>query len=144
MSLPISSAENPAASAPRCRPTNRPAYARGPTDSRRAVDRIVALPVGEAHRHVGLAEHHRARRGEALHGQRVLVGGAVALLLIAPGGRQAGEVEALLHRHRHAEQRPRATIPALRIERAGRSRARSKSRTTTALVLPSSRSIRAI
>ena len=57
----------------------------------------------------------------------------------APGGRQAGDVVRLLHRHRHAEQRRRARrAPVPRRPPRPPPRARSKSRTTTALIGPSS------
>src|ERR1700722_12056957 len=85
----------------------------------RAVYRIVALPVRQAHRHIGLAEYHGTGRGQTLDRQRVLGGDVVAILLEAPGAAQAGDVEALLHRHRHAEQRAGTAIAPLLVEHAG-------------------------
>ncbi len=70
-----------------------------------AIDRIVALPVGEERRHVGLAENHRPGRLQPPNHHGVLVGRPALESLHAPGGRQAGDVERLLDGHRHAEQR---------------------------------------
>ena len=69
------------------------------------VDGVVGLPVVEPEGHVGLAEDHRAGSLDAAHDQRILRGPVVARFRIAPGGRSAGEIEALLDRHGHAEQR---------------------------------------
>ena len=71
-----------------------------------AVDLVVALPVGEVQRHVGLAEQGDAGIDHALRHQRVLLGDVVLEGGIAPGRGQARDVERLLDGHRHAVQRP--------------------------------------
>ncbi len=71
-----------------------------------AVDLVVALHVVQPQGHIGLAEHHRARRPEPRHLHRVLGRHVVAVLRHAPGRRQTGDVVGLLDRHRNAEQRP--------------------------------------
>ena len=87
-----------------------------PRVARDAVDRVVALPVVEHDRHVGLAEQDGTGPSGTRDDQRVVVGLEVLGLRDAPGGRQAGHVERLLHRHRHAEQRP---LVAARQRRVG-------------------------
>ncbi len=67
---------------------------------------VEALPVREHRRHVGLAEHVGAGAEQPFHHHGVRGRDGVALLRQPPGGRQAGDAEALLHRHRHAVQRP--------------------------------------
>jgi hypothetical protein len=73
---------------------------------RRPVDVVVALPVAEAARHIGLAENDCARRLEAAHGKRVFPRDEVLGRGYAPGRRQSGDVIGFLDRDRHAEQRP--------------------------------------
>jgi hypothetical protein len=70
-----------------------------------AIDRVDALPVGQVDRHIGLADDDRARRLQPLHQQRILQGDLVLEARMAPGGREPGDIEALLDGHRHAEQR---------------------------------------
>ena len=70
-----------------------------------AVDRVVALEVGQVQRHVALAEDHRACRLEPVDHQRVRRGGVVLARQVAPGGGLADQVEGFLHRHRQAVQR---------------------------------------
>lgn len=70
-----------------------------------AVKRVVALEVGEVGRDIGLAQDHRARGLEPLDHHAVARGDVVLELDMAPGGRQSGDVEAFLDRHRYAEQR---------------------------------------
>ncbi len=72
----------------------------------RAVDVVVALPVAEAERHIGLAENDGAGALEARHRERVFLGDEILERRDAPGGRQSGDVEGFLDRHRHAEERP--------------------------------------
>ncbi len=78
----------------------------------RAVNRIVALPVGQHHRHVALAEQRHARIDHALrqHGGRLR--DVVLHRRQAPGGGRARDLKALLDGHRHAVQRPEA-LPLL-------------------------------
>ncbi len=70
-----------------------------------AVDLVVALPVAEAERHIGLAENDAAGVLDAGDRQRVLGGNEILLRRKAPGRRQPGDVVGFLHRQRHAEQR---------------------------------------
>ena len=70
-----------------------------------AVDGVVALPVGQEQRHVGLAEQGDASASEPLDRERVLGRDVVLVGGHAPGRRRAGDVERLLDRHRHAVQR---------------------------------------
>ena len=70
-----------------------------------AVDGVIGLQVLQQQRHVGLAEHHRTSRLQALDGDRGVVGDAVLENRVAPGGLEALDVEGLLHRHRDAMQR---------------------------------------
>ena len=71
-----------------------------------AVDVVVALPVGERDRHVGLAEDDAARVLHPRDRQRVFRRPEILLRRKAPGGRQPRDVVGFLHRHRQAEQRP--------------------------------------
>ncbi len=87
---------------------------------RRAIDRVVALVVGEHQRHVGLAEQNDACLLEPLHRERARRGDVVLELRIAPGGRRAGDVVALLDRHGYAVERPPyLALVEGRIRRAG-------------------------
>lgn len=70
-----------------------------------AIDRVEALPVGEVDRDVGLADDHRAGRLQPLDEKRVGRGDLVLEARVPPGGGEPGDIEALLDRHRHAEQR---------------------------------------
>ena len=70
-----------------------------------AVNVIVALRVGEHVRHVGLAEHDGAGMQQAIDQERVAGGDVVLPQRIAEGGRQAGDIERFLDRHRNAVQR---------------------------------------
>ena len=83
----------------------------------RAVDRVEGLPVAEPHRHVGLAEDHRARRQQPVDRERVRLRPVVPQLRQAPGGRQPGDVERLLDRHRHPVQGPPDLAPRQRLVR---------------------------
>ena len=71
-----------------------------------AVDRVEALPIRQRDRHIGLAEDHRPGVQQPLHRKRIGRGDRVLQRREAPMGRQAGDVEAFLHRHRQAVQRP--------------------------------------
>ena len=64
-----------------------------------------ALPIGKPERHVGLADHDRPGRFQTSHRESVGVGTPILEFGIAPGGRQAGDVELLFDGHRHTEQR---------------------------------------
>ena len=70
----------------------------------RSVDGVVALPVAERQRHIGLAKDHGARLFQAGDDQGVLLWPKILELRIAPSRRQTGDVEGLLHRHRNSEQ----------------------------------------
>ena len=72
---------------------------------RRPIDFVVALPVAEAERHIGLAENDCAGRLEAAHGERVFLRDEVLERGDAPGRRQPGDVVGFLDRDGHAEQR---------------------------------------
>jgi hypothetical protein len=74
------------------------------------VDGVVGLRVVERGGHVGLAEDHRAGGLGAAHDQRILCGTVVARFRMTPGGRIPGEIEALLDRRGHADER--ATLAA--------------------------------
>ena len=83
---------------------------------RRAVDVIVALPVGETDRHVGFADDHRTGCLQPLDRQRVGGRTPVAAFRISPGRRQAGDIELLLDRHRDTEQRPTRGVAAAQFQ----------------------------
>ena len=70
-----------------------------------AVDLVVALPIAEIDRHIGLAEDDRAGRLQPLHRERIGVRPPILEFRMPPGGRQAGDVELLLDGHRQPEQR---------------------------------------
>jgi hypothetical protein len=70
-----------------------------------AIDRVEALPVGEVHRHVGLADDDRARCLQPPHQLGIVRGDGVLEARMAEGGGKPFDVEAFLDRHRHAEQR---------------------------------------
>ena len=113
MSLPASIPVRPAASAAAEPPDEPPGEsATGPRGCWWCRRFVVALPVGQHQRHVGLAEQHHAGVEQPIHGQGVAGGDAVAQRADAPGGGQAGDVEALLDGHRHAEQ-GRAAVVAM-------------------------------
>ena len=71
-----------------------------------AVDRVVALVVGEQQRHVGLAEQHGPGVLQPIDRERVGRRHVVLELRIAPRGRRARHVVALLDGHGHAVERP--------------------------------------
>ena len=71
-----------------------------------AVDLVIALPVGESDRHVGLAEDHAAGGFDAGNRQRVLRRREILLRRKAPGRGQPRDVVGFLHREGNAEQRP--------------------------------------
>ena len=71
-----------------------------------AIDRIRRLPVGERHRHVGLADDHGAGGLQPLDRDGILGRPPVLEGGNAPGRRQPRDVERLLHGHRQTEQRP--------------------------------------
>ena len=107
MSEPSSSATKPAASAAAAPPDDPPGRARQvPRIVGGAVDLVVALPVFEHQRHVGLAENDGPGGLEPPHHERVETRLPIPELWIAPGRRQAGDVERLLDGHRQAEQWP--------------------------------------
>ena len=91
----------------RRRATRRSArrHRRVPGIVRRTIDGIVALPVGEQDRHVGLAEEIDAGLLQALDGKRARLCDVVLVLGKAPGRRRTRYLVALLDRHRHAVQR---------------------------------------
>jgi hypothetical protein len=72
---------------------------------RGAVDVVVALPVGEHQRHVGLAKDDGAGALEAGDREGVLLRHKALGRHDAPGRRQAGDIEGFLDRDRQAEQR---------------------------------------
>src|SRR5262249_12830031 len=71
----------------------------------RAVELVVGVAVAEPERHVGLSDDDRSSRLQPFHCESVGSGTPVFELGVAPGGRQAGDIELLLDRHRQAEQR---------------------------------------
>ena len=85
-----------------------------------AVDVVVALPVAEPERHVGLAEDHAAGFLDARNRQRVLARDKILLRRIAPGRGQACDVVGLLHGQRDAEQRARFGMLQRRVGSARR------------------------
>ena len=106
---------------PPTRPTTRPApRVEVPRVVRRAVDVVVGLEVGERHRHVRLAEDHGAGGAQAGHDHGVLGGDVAGELGEAPRRRLAGDVEALLDRHRHAVQRADRRCPLASARSAAR------------------------
>ena len=70
-----------------------------------AIDRVEALPVGEIDWHVGLAEQDRTCRLELADDPGIARGQLVAIGFMPPTGRQPGNVETLLDRHRYAVER---------------------------------------
>ncbi len=81
------------------------------------VDVVVALPIGERERNVGLAEDDGAGGLQARNRESILLGPEVLGCRKAPRGGQAGDVIGFLDGHRHAQQR---TALALRQRRVGR------------------------
>ena len=67
-----------------------------------AVDRVVALEVGQVVRDVGLAKDDRPGREEPVHGHRVRRRDVVAKLRHTPGGGKSLDVVGVLDGHRHA------------------------------------------
>src|SRR5665213_4488768 len=63
-----------------------------------AVDVVVALPVGERDRNVGLAHDDRAGGFASLYRAGVFRGAVVLFLGVAPGADQAGDVVGFFHR----------------------------------------------
>jgi hypothetical protein len=74
-----------------------------------AVNVVVALPIPDRDRQIGLADHDSAGGLEPLHRPRVDFCLPVLEFRIAPGRRQAGDAELLLDRHRQSEQRAAVT-----------------------------------
>ncbi|MNL03888.1 hypothetical protein D3C87_1244370 [compost metagenome] len=72
-----------------------------------AVDRVVALPVAQAQRHIGLAEQDGALGAQALHHHGIALGTMIGARRAAAGGGPAGHVERFLDRERHTVQRPK-------------------------------------
>ncbi len=70
-----------------------------------AVDGVGRLQVREERRHVRLAEDDGARRAQSRDDLRVPLGDELRVFLQAPGGREAGDVDGLLDRHRQTQQR---------------------------------------
>ncbi len=84
---------------------------------RRAVDVVVALPIVEHERHVGVAEHDRAGGPEATYDLRVGRWAVLGQLLDAAGGRHAGDLEGVLDQDGNALQRPPPVpAPAIRVD----------------------------
>ena len=114
-----------------------------PRIARAPVDRIGRLPVREHGRDIRLAEEDRSRCAQAGRRRRVMGGHVTLPLGHAAGSPEAGNVDGFLERDGQAEQRPRI---APRNGQVGGARAcwraRSKSRTKTALRRPSYCSIR--
>ncbi len=77
----------------------------------RAIDRIVALPVGEHQRHIRLAEHDRAGRLEPSNRDSIVPHWDALRPRNAQGGGKTGDVGALLDGHRHAQQRSAIAAP---------------------------------
>jgi hypothetical protein len=75
----------------------------------RAVDLIVALPIGEPDWNVCHAKHDRAGGLEPLHWKAIGFGPPIPKIRVAPGCRQAGDRELLLDGHRQSKQRPTLT-----------------------------------
>ena len=85
-----------------------------------AVNIVITLPISDPHRQIGLADHDGAGGFEPLHGERVEVGLPILELRIAIGGRQTGDVELFLDRHRQAEQRAALAARQRRVGGIGR------------------------
>ena len=69
------------------------------------IDRVVGLNVSQRRRDIGLAQNDRARRLQPPDSGGILMRDMAGVFGNAPAGRQAGDVEAFLDRHRQAEQR---------------------------------------
>src|ERR1700742_3481475 len=67
---------------------------------------VVALPVAESERNIGLAEDDGARILEARHGEGVFLSDEIFERGYAPGGRQSGDIVRFLDRDRDAKERP--------------------------------------
>ena len=108
------------------RPTRRPAGgARGvPRVVGGSEDRVVGLPVGSEGRCVGLAEDHRTRFTQPLHGLGIPLGHVVPCR-DAAGGAHACRLVGVLDRHRHAVQRAQDFSPRHRRVRGIRRAARA-------------------
>jgi hypothetical protein len=83
------------------------------------MDRVVALPIHQHGRNIGLAEDDGTRRLQPRDRHRVKRDAVAFRAGKAPGGDEAGDVEALLHRHRDAEQRPVLAAREHRVRRGG-------------------------
>ena len=70
-----------------------------------AVDVVVALPIAEPDRHIGLAEDHAAGLFDAGNRQRVFRGPVILLRHKAPCRGQARDIVGFLHGQGNAEQR---------------------------------------
>ena len=94
------------------------------------VDVVVALPVAQHQRHIGLAEDDGARVLHAGDDQRVFFRHEALELRDTPGRRQSGDIEGFLHRHRDAEQSHafRRAIGRYRLPWPRCARARSRGR----------------
>src|SRR5205085_2450337 len=91
---------------------------------RGAVDVVIALPVAEPERHVGLAKDDAARVLDACDRQGVFLRDEILLRHKPPGRRQASDVVGFLDGEGQAEQRPvfaareRSVRSTRRLERA--------------------------
>ena len=109
-----------------------------------AVDGVEALPVGQRHRHVGLAEDHRAGVQQALHRHRGPGGDVAAHAARSPrwwAGRRRRRTPSPSSAGHAAGPRVRR-VPARHRHRGARCRAASVSNTTTALIAGLRRSTR--
>ena len=96
---------------------------------RRAVDRVVALKIGQTKGHVRLAENHRSRPLQSADRERVFRCNILCKIGHAMGGGEIGDVIAFLDRHRHTVQRPPNLAP-----RKGRIRRGSRLTSTITIV----------
>ena len=92
--------------------------------------------------HVCLADYDCSGVLEPLDRKGIGIGQPALELWEAPGRRQSGDVELFFYRHRQAEQRTALTASQRSVGGICGCRARSKSRTTTALIFGSSASMR--
>src|SRR5260370_13566876 len=86
-----------------------------------AVDIVVALPVDEPHRHVGLTEDHAARLLDAGNRQRVFRWPEILLRRGPPCRVQPRAIEGFLPCLANAEQPAVLTAPQRRVSAAGTS-----------------------
>ena len=104
--------------------------------ARRAVERVIALPVAQGDGDIGLAQQHRAGGAQAFEHGGVRGGHIASMGRVAAGGRPAGDIEGFLDGEGDAVERSQRLSPrAPRIAPAAAARAASKSASTSALML---------